>query len=127
MRSRSLALVAVSAGLLVAAGPLLAHHGSAAYESTTVTLSGTVTEFRFVNPHVVVIWEVKDEAGNIQTWSGERGGPNSMARRAGWNPNTLKPGDQVTITGRPARNGTNTMVISEIILDGQDITEGGGD
>jgi hypothetical protein len=39
----------------------------------------------------------------------------------------LKPGDQVTITGRPARNGTNTMVISEIILDGQDITEGGGD
>jgi hypothetical protein len=126
MRSRSLALVAVSAGLLVA-GPLLAHHGSAAYESTTVTLSGTVTEFRFVNPHVVVIWEVKDEAGNIQTWAGERGGPNSMARRAGWNPNTLKPGDQVTITGQPARNGTNTMVISEIILDGQDITEGRGE
>ena len=125
MRSRSLALIAVSAGLFVAKSSVFAHHGSAAYEeSRTVTLTGTVTEFRFVNPHVIVVWEVQNEAGNIETWSGERGGPNSMARRAGWNRSTLKPGDQVTITGRPARNGTNIMAISEIILDGRDITEG---
>lgn len=123
MRSRLLALGAVAVGVLMGAGPLLAHHGTAAYEETkTVTLTGTVTEFRFANPHVLVFWEVKDEAGNVQRWSGERGGPNSMARRAGWRTNTIKPGDQVTITGRPSKNGTHTMAISTIILNGEELS-----
>jgi hypothetical protein len=100
-----------------------AHHGSAAYDTeTSVTISGVVTEFKFVNPHVIVVWEAKDESGALQHWSGERSGPNSMARNAGWNRNTLKPGDQVIITGRPAKNGSKTMAISKIILNGKDIT-----
>jgi hypothetical protein len=128
MRSRLSAVVAVAVGLLMAGTTLLSHHGTAAYDtSQTVTVSGTVTEFRFVNPHVLVLWDVKDAAGNIQRWSGERSGPNSMARNAGWTRNTLKPGDQVTISGRQAKNGTHTMAISKILLDGKDITGGGGD
>ena len=128
MRSRLLAVVALAVGVLMVAAPLFAHHGTAAYDTTTtVTVSGTVTEFRFVNPHVLVFWEVKDEAGNIQRWSGERSGPNSMARNAGWTRNTLKPGDQVTISGRQSKNGTHTMAISKILLNGKDITVGGGD
>ena len=128
MRSRISAVVSLVVGVLMAAAPLVAHHGTAAYDTTTsVTVSGTVTEFRFVNPHVLVYWDVKDEAGNIQRWSGERSGPNSMARNAGWNRNTLKPGDQVTITGRQSKNGTHTMAISKILLNGKDITGGGGD
>ena len=99
-----------------------AHHGSAAYGETTVTLSGIVTEFKFVNPHVLVLWDVKDESGALQHWSGERSGPNSMARERGWNRNTIKPGDQVTITGRPAINRSHTMAISKILLNGKDIT-----
>jgi hypothetical protein len=127
MRSRVFAAAALVGGVLMAAVPLTAHHGTAAYDtSQTVTVSGTVTEFRFVNPHVLVFWEVKDEAGGIQRWSGERSGPNSMARNAGWTRNTLKPGDQVTISGRQAKNGTHTMAISKILLNGKDIT-GGGD
>jgi len=127
MRSRLLTVVALAVGVLLVAVPLVAHHGTAAYDTTTtVTVSGTVTEFRFVNPHVLVYWDVKDAAGNVQKWSGERSGPNSMARNAGWTRNTLKPGDQVTISGRQAKNGTHTMAISKIVVDGKDIT-GGGD
>ena len=128
MKSRLFAVLALAVGVLMLAAPLVAHHGTAAYDTTTtVTVSGTVTEFRFVNPHVLVYWDVKDEAGNIQRWSGERSGPNSMARNAGWTRNTIKPGDQVTISGRQAKNGTHTMAISKIVLNGKDITGGGGD
>jgi len=128
MRSRAFAVTTLAVGILIVSAPLVAHHGTAAYDTTsTVTVSGTVTEFRFVNPHVLVYWDVKDEAGNIQKWSGERSGPNSMARNAGWTRNTLKPGDQVTISGRQSKNGTHTMAISKIILGGKDITGGGGD
>ena len=128
MRSRLFAVVALAVGVPMVAAPLVAHHGTAAYDTTkTVTVSGTVTEFRFVNPHVLVFWDVKDEAGNVQKWSGERSGPNSMARNAGWTRNTMKPGDQVTISGRQSKNGTYTMAISKILLDGKDITGAGGD
>ena len=127
MRSRLSAAVILFAGVVMAAVPLVAHHGTAAYDTTTtVTVSGTVTEFRFTNPHVLVFWDVKDAEGNIRRWSGERSGPNSMARNAGWTRNTLKPGDQVTISGRQSKNGTPTMAISKILLNGKDIT-GGGD
>ena len=128
MGRRLSAVLPLAAGVFVLAAPLVAHHGTAAYDTTTtVTVSGTVTEFRFVNPHVLVYWDVKDAAGSIQQWSGERSGPNSMARNAGWNRNTLKPGDQVTVSGRQAKNGTYTMAISKIVLNGKDITGGGGD
>ena len=127
MIRRSLAVAASLSGVLMAGLPAAAHHGTAAYDTTTtVTVTGTVTEFRFVNPHVLVFWDAKDAAGNTQRWSGERSGPNSMARNAGWNRNTIKPGDEVTITGRPAKNGTHTMAISKIMLNGKDIT-GSGD
>ena len=127
MRQRVLVFLFSAAGLVTAVAPAFSHHGTAAYDVTrTVTVSGTVTEFRFVNPHVLVYWETRDEAGQIQKWSGERSGPNSMARNAGWNRTTIKPGDQVTISGRKSKNGTYTMAICKIVLNGKDIT-GGGD
>ena len=126
--SSRLALIALAVGNLVAAGPLFAHHGTAAYDTTkTVTVSGTVTEFKFVNPHVLIYWEVKDDMGNVQRWTGERSGPNSMARNAGWTPKTIKPGDQVTISGRQSKNGSPTMAVSKIILNGKELSQGGGD
>ena len=128
MRSRLLPLIALAVGHLMAAGPLFAHHGTAAYDTTkTVTVSGTVTEFKFVNPHVLIYWEVKDDMGNVVRWTGERSGPNSMARNAGWSPKTIKPGDQVTISGRQSKNGSPTMAVSKIILNGKELSQGGGD
>jgi hypothetical protein len=128
MKSTPLALALVCVGLITTAPSLSAHHGTAAYDTTTtVTISGTVTEFRFTNPHVLIFWDAKDEAGSLQRWSGERGGPNSMARNAGWSSRTIKPGDQVTITGRPSKNATHTMAISKIILNGKELSMGGND
>jgi DNA/RNA endonuclease YhcR with UshA esterase domain len=123
-----LALIALAIGVLVTAGPLSAHHGTASYDTTkAVTVSGTVTEFKFVNPHVLIYWEVKDDMGNVERWIGERSGPNSMARNAGWTSKTIKPGDHVTITGRRSKNGSPTMAISKIILNGKELSQGDGD
>jgi hypothetical protein len=128
MRDVALVVVLSAVGLVMPAAPAFSHHGTAAYDtSTTVTVSGTVTEFRFANPHVLVFWEAKDEAGTVQRWTGERSGPNSMARNAGWSSKTIKPGDQVTITGRPSKNGTRTVAISKIILNGKELSMGGND
>jgi DNA/RNA endonuclease YhcR with UshA esterase domain len=128
MKQALLVFILSAAGLAAAAAPAFSHHGTAAYDTTrTVTVSGTVTEFRFANPHVLIFWEAKDEAGNVQRWSGERSGPNSMSRNAGWSSRTMKPGDQVTITGRPSKNGTNTIAVSKIILNGQELSMGGND
>ena len=128
MTEGSRALIFSAAALLAAAGPAFSHHGTAAYDTTkTVTVTGTVTEFRFTNPHVLIFWEGKDEAGKVQKWSGERSGPNSMARNAGWSSRTMKPGDQVTISGRPSKNGSNTLAVSKIILNGEELSMGGND
>jgi len=121
MRRMWFAVACAMAMGLTAVGIGEAHHGTAAYDTTTtVTVSGIVTEFKFVNPHVLILWDAKDESGKVQSWSGERSGPNS-----GWNRNTFKPGDQVTITGRPAKNRSNTMAISKIMLNGKEMTSGG--
>lgn len=128
MRHVALVFVMSAVGLVAPAAPAFSHHGTAAYDtSKTVTVSGTVTEFRFANPHVLIYWEAKDEAGNPQRWAGERGGPNSMARNAGWTSKTIKPGDQVTITGRPSKNGSRTIAVSKIILNGAELPMGGND
>src|SRR5580658_10442580 len=92
-------LFSVVAGLLLISVSLSAHHGQAGYNTTeTVTVSGALTEFQFVNPHSIVNISVKDDKGEMQMWQGELTSPNHLLR-AGWTATTLKPADQVTMTG----------------------------
>jgi hypothetical protein len=118
MKSVVLACGIVLLGLGVAA-PVRAHHGAALYEPVrTVTLAGTVAEFQFVNPHVLVYIDVKAADGKDVRWGGELTSPNRLARMGGpvqWNRGLLKPGDKVTMTGRPARNGAPAMIITQIV------------
>ena len=103
---KKLILSLISTGVLfVLSGPAFAHHGSAAYDmSKSVTVAGTITDFQFVNPHVLIAMDVKDPSGKVEKWQGELTSPNHLAR-AGWTKSTLKPGDQITLIGGPAKSG----------------------
>jgi len=128
MRNKLMLSLLALGVLFVLSGPAFAHHGGAAYDtSKTVTVTGTVTDFQFVNPHVLIAMDVKDPStGKTERWEGELTSPNHLSR-AGWTKNTLKPGDQVTLSGGPAKSGSPTMVIRKVMKDGQEVSLGGGD
>ena len=126
MRTKSIFSLISLGILLTLSGTAFAHHGSAAYDmSKTVTVTGTVTDFQFVNPHVLIAMDVKDSSGKLEKWQGELTSPNHLAR-AGWTKSTLKPGDEVTLTGGAAKSGSPTMWIRKITKDGQEVSLGGG-
>jgi uncharacterized protein DUF6152 len=108
--------------VLMIALPLFAHHGNAAYETTkTVTVHATITDFQFINPHVMVFFEDKNDKGSIEKWQGELTSPNHLMRN-GWTKGTLKPGDQVTFSGLRAKSGAATLWITKITdADGHEI------
>ncbi len=128
MRKRIMASLAAGIALLGVSYPAFAHHGRASYDATKVfTIMGTVSSFQFSNPHVQLFLDVKDDKGNIEKWVGEGTSPNMLVRE-GWDRKTIRPGDQITATGNPACNGTNTMRIEKVVLpDGRELTfEGPG-
>ena len=104
-----------SIGLIVVATarPLWAHHGFAAYTDERITVAAIITEYRFVNPHVQLYFDIETDAG-VEQWQGELTAPNKLAR-AGWTKNTFKPGDRVQISGEVAKNGGHSIRIREVI------------
>jgi hypothetical protein len=121
------AKVAVTlAGLLLLALPLLAHHSFAAeYDANKpVTLKGTVTKFDWVNPHSRLFLDVKDDSGKVTAWEFETGNPTSMQRN-GWKRDTLKPGDQVVVSGFRAKDGANIAAATSVsTTDGRKLLAG---
>jgi hypothetical protein len=109
--------------LLVFSVSAFAHHGAAAYDTDkSMTLTGTVTDFQFINPHVLISMNVKDPStGKMQEWKGELTSPNRLSR-AGWTRSTIKPGDQVTLVGSPAKSGVTTMWIRKVMKNGQEVS-----
>jgi hypothetical protein len=96
---------AVGIMLVLYALPAMSHHSTTAYDHTrTIVLTGTVKEFQWTNPHSWVQLLVSDDQGNAKEWSIETGAPNLNIRH-GWSRNTLKPGDKVTLTIYPHRDG----------------------
>jgi hypothetical protein len=91
--------------LLTLSGALGAHHSTAIYDNENpVQLTGTVLEWRFTNPHCLIVLEVTDETGEKLVWTLE-GSNTSLLLRRGWNPTTLEAGDRITVTVRPLRSG----------------------
>lgn len=122
MKSERILTISLMIGFLFASAPLWAHHGASEYDMTKIiSLRATVTELQFVNPHTLVVFTVKDDSGKVAEWDGELPSPNLLTRR-GWSRSTLKPGDQVTIIGAPAKNGEKGMQIKKLVFpDGHEM------
>jgi DNA/RNA endonuclease YhcR with UshA esterase domain len=103
-------LFAVAAALAALSTAAQAHHSFAAFfdPNKSVTVTGTVTEFRFTNPHGMVALNVKKADGTVEQWRAETNAPVVLVRR-GWTRDAIKPGDVVTIEGWPSRDGRNYM------------------
>jgi hypothetical protein len=121
-------ILGAAAVLLLVAGPMFAHHGAAAYDtSQNTTLKGTVVEFDFINPHCQLFINVADENGTLVKWDGEFTNPGTLHRR-GWTKDMFKPGDQITMIGNRAKNGANVLRVMKLqMADGKEITALGGD
>ncbi|MCZ6490757.1 MAG: DUF6152 family protein [Acidobacteria bacterium] len=125
MNSKQIVVIVVLVGLLMVSSPMFAHHSMAMYDrSREVTFQGTVTKFRFINPHTQILFDVEDGNGNVDQWMSFSPSPNRMRREAGWNRNTIKPGDQIAISGYIARDGRKIMSTLKIILNGKELNIG---
>jgi hypothetical protein len=95
-------------GLGLSAMPALAHHSFAAeYDNKApVDLTGTVTKVEWMNPHARFYLDVKDDAGKVTNWEFELGSPNGLMRQ-GWSRNSMKIGDQISVQGSKAKDGSN--------------------
>ena len=131
MIRKSSTIVVIASGLMVTAIGARAHHGSAAYDtSRSVTVTGAVTRFEFINPHVLIYIAVTDDDGDIVEWSGELTSPNRLARmRRGsatpWSKDVLQAGDEITLSGNPARSGAPSLRLRTVIDSNGDTLVGG--
>ena len=119
----------LAAALALSAAPAFAHHSFAAeFDSNqTVTLKGAVTKVEWLNPHVWLYVDVKDESGKVAHWQCEGGAPNGLTRQ-GWGKTSLKEGDEIIIEGFRAKDATNTCSARSVKLpDGRRVFAGSPD
>jgi len=120
-------LIAAGCALyLWAAAPLQAHHSMAGFDRVkTVSLTGTIKQFKWANPHSWIEIEVPNSKGGVDTWNAEMTAPGILAR-AGWKSNLLKAGDKVTVAIHPLLTGEpGGLFVSVTLADGQTYTERG--
>ena len=117
-RARKSLYVLLVAASIAFVGAGNAHHSiSGEFDNTRqVTVAGTVKDYKLINPHTYVVVAVSGERGS-EDWTLTFGPATKLIRGSGWNENTLRPGDRVTATGRPAREGLGTLF--ERLLDGR--------
>ena len=120
MTSWRLSLIALGViGAAAAPGPAMAHHGSGVSYITNIealiTMSGTVKEWVWKNPHCFIVYEVKDPSGKVTEWTAETSSTSSMMGEFGWSRTTLKAGDAITISVLPSRAGTAAGLLYRIV------------
>ena len=127
MKFRPRVVLGLAVAFFSVSAVCLAHHGTANYDTDkSVTVKGSVTDFQFVNPHVLIYLTAKDESGKTTNWQWELTSPNRLSR-SGWKKDTIKTGDVITITGYPSKSGVPEIWIQKVIAaDGTQLDTGGG-
>jgi uncharacterized protein DUF6152 len=118
-------LVAVASGVALLSSPLLAHHATAVFDlGKRLTLTGTVTEWFWANPHCLLRFDVKGDNGATTHWVAETQAPPNMIP-FGWAKQSFAVGDQVTVTLEPVKNGQPLGRILQVLLpDGKTLVAG---
>ncbi len=119
-------MISIAAAVLLLPTAVIAHHNAASHYlvDQLITVKGVVTEFRLINPHARIYFDVKTDDGEVQKWLGE-GNASSVLRRRGWTDENLKPGDVITISGSPARDGGYKIDWESIVLENGTELRGG--
>jgi uncharacterized protein DUF6152 len=118
------AFICRAIALLGASRVLRAHHSAAEYATAITTVkNATITRFVWVNPHSLVIFDVKGPDGKVASWTVETGTPTSLSR-VGWNRNSLRPGETVTVVLNAARDGSKLGRLVKLVkADGQELLD----
>ena len=115
MRKMLVTALIVAAGILISL-PLAAHHGGASILSgKQVTMKATVTDWQWTNPHCLLKFDFKDESGKVVQWVAETPAPSTIYP-FGYRKDSMKPGDQITITLNPVKSGVPAGSIVRIML-----------
>jgi hypothetical protein len=125
MKIWSAVAMELAAALVVTSGARAHHNSAPIYDfSQSVTITGAVKEFRFLNPHARIQLDVVDSAGATRQWLAE--GANVIALKLnGWTGDEIKPGDRITVTGAPSRDGSLRLEWSQITLPDGTVLGGG--
>jgi hypothetical protein len=130
MKSKLVMACVLGSALLAVSGPVLAHHGNAAYENKVSEFKqATVTKFAWANPHSLIEFDVKDASGKVVHWTAETASPEAL-KLIGWNKSSLQPGDVITVDMYAAKTGLPAGRLNKVVLaDGTVLhdTQLGGD
>ena len=109
--------LSVLAGLLAVSAPVIAHHGNAAMSTSLVTFKdATITKYIWANPHVIIMFDVKNDKGDVAHWAVEAGSPPALEAADVWTKNSMHPGDVVTIFIYPAKSGQTVGRLNRVVF-----------
>jgi hypothetical protein len=115
----------VIAALSMAGASLFAHHSFAVFDmASEKTITGTVSKFEWTNPHTFIFVDAPNDKGVMETWAIEGMSPNYLGRR-GWSKTSVKPGDKITVTVRPLKDGKAGGMFVRALLDGKTMLQTG--
>jgi len=113
--------------LMLAAGSASSHHAfSPVYdEKRLITVIGVVTEFRFINPHALMLMDVADQSGKVAKWTVEFAGRLNLSE-VGWTADSVKAGERITVTGNPTHTDSQRMFFRKLVrADGSELLPAG--
>ena len=121
MKNRALAFFFLTVGFLTIPKLIVAHHAEANFDHDNLyVMKGTVTKMDFVNPHIIIHFDVRTKTGQYESWVGTTSSPNAM-RRYGWTPASAKEGDEIVVTGFLEKDGRKIIQMAINVINGKEL------